>query len=178
MFNLETTMPLHPSSKTLRPPSRPMSRQPSLTTAPTTISATPRKPQATLQRQQSSDIVITAISPLVHAIHHFQQVAFHLLLNTYFAVSLLASASLVASKAVAYRSFLLSKILAESGVLAGRWVYAKVWNGQRSRRFRKRLEFEIFVLLFGSGNTILLLVLWPGWIVLGLAGVGWWLVNG
>lgn len=63
-------------------------------------------------------------------------------------------------------------------MLAGRWVYAKVWNGQRSRLFRKRLEFEIFVLLFGSGNTILLLVLWPGWIVLGLAGVGWWLVNG
>ncbi|KAK4666668.1 hypothetical protein QC763_302390 [Podospora pseudopauciseta] len=195
MFNLETTMPLHPSSKTLRPPSRPISRRPSLNTAPTTMSTTTattttttrkthpstlsRQQSSTLQRnQQSSDLLITTISPLVHTIHHFQQLAYHLYLNTLFALTILASASFVASKAVAYRSFLLSKILAESGVLAGRWVYAKVWNGQRSRLFRKRLEFEIFVLLFGSGNTILLLVLWPGWIVLGLAGVGWWLVNG
>ncbi|KAK0742024.1 hypothetical protein B0T21DRAFT_433687 [Apiosordaria backusii] len=178
-LNLETTMPLHPSPKTLRQPPRPMSRQPSLTTAPTTITTTSsRRSQPALQRHQSSDIIITAISPLVQTIHHFQQVALRLFLNTYYALSLLASASLIATKAIAYRSFLLSKILVERGILAGRWLYAKVWNGQRSRLFRKRLEFEIFVLLFGSGNTILLLVLWPGWIVLGLAGVGWWLVHG
>ncbi|KAK4205040.1 hypothetical protein QBC40DRAFT_65456 [Triangularia verruculosa] len=190
-LNLETTMPLHPTSKTLRPPppSRPISRQPSsltsTTTPTTTVNTTtttttsPRKPpSSTPHRQRSStlqqpDLITTAISPLIQTIHHLQSLAFHLLLNTLFALSLL----LPAAQAIAYRSFLLSRIILESGVLAARWVYAKVWNGQRSRRFRKRLEFEIFVLLFGSGNTILLLVLWPGWIVLGMAAVGWWLVG-
>jgi hypothetical protein len=45
-----------------------------------------------------------------------------------------------------------------------------------TKRFRNKLFFEFMVFVLGpGGNSVLLLVFWPGWIVVGCGVVGiWW----
>lgn len=55
-----------------------------------------------------------------------------------------------------------------SAATLGRLAWS-AWNSNASRRLRKKLEFEFFVLILGCGNGFCLLVFWPGWILIGLA---------
>ncbi|KAK4184676.1 hypothetical protein QBC35DRAFT_477034 [Podospora australis] len=119
---------------------------------PTTVSRT---------RQQSN--VISALSPLVQHALQLQQlistIALHLFVRAYFAVYLVTSATLEASMSIARRALILSK-----------WLGQKTWKSRRATRLRKRLEFELFVLLVGPcGNMLFLMLFWPGWLALGLA---------
>ncbi|GAB1318565.1 ABC transmembrane type-1 domain-containing protein [Madurella fahalii] len=130
-------------------------------TAPRTASS------VSLSGQQRSD-VISALYPLANGALQFQQLvssaAFYLLIRTYFAASLIAAASLLASKSIAWRSFLVSRILVARMVALSRHVAWSLWDCKPSRRFRKRLEFELYTMLVGpGGNAVLLLIFWPGW---------------
>ncbi|KAK0717870.1 hypothetical protein B0T26DRAFT_305152 [Lasiosphaeria miniovina] len=69
---------------------------------------------------------------------------------------------LLASKTFAMASYGLTKQLC--------WT---VWDSRRSRRVRKRIEFEFFALVLGpSGNILLQLLFWPGWLAPALV-LGW-----
>lgn len=69
----------------------------------------------------------------------------------------------------ALHAFLLSKEIAAMSVTALSKVAWGAWNSKQCRRLRKKLEFEFFVLILGSGNGLILMVFWPGWILIGLA---------
>lgn len=69
----------------------------------------------------------------------------------------------------ALHTFLVTKELANMSVTALSRVAWGAWNSKQARRLRKKLEFEFFVLILGSGNGIMLMVFWPGWILVGLA---------
>ncbi|KAK3306414.1 uncharacterized protein B0T15DRAFT_491964 [Chaetomium strumarium] len=144
------------------------------------LAASKTTPNVSLSHSQRSD-VISVLHPLVNSALQFQQLigsaAFHLFVRTYFAASILATTSLWASKSIAWRTFLASRILAaKSFALTKRLAWAG-WDCKRSRRLRKRLEFELFVLLLGpGGNALLLMVFWPGWLMLALLGWGLWRV--
>lgn len=68
----------------------------------------------------------------------------------------------------ALQTFLVTKELATMSVAALSKLAWGAWNSKQSRRLRKKLEFEFFVLILGSGNGIILMVFWPGWILVGL----------
>ncbi|KAH6612950.1 hypothetical protein B0J18DRAFT_71336 [Chaetomium sp. MPI-SDFR-AT-0129] len=126
--------------------------------------------------------IISALHPLVTSAVYFQHflssLAFHLFVRTYFAASVVATLTLWMSKTIAWRTLLVSKFLAIRSLLLARRTTWSVWDCKRARRFRKRLEFELYILLVGGGNTVLLVVFWPGWIMLGVLGCGVWLLTG
>ncbi|KAI0101470.1 hypothetical protein GGR51DRAFT_330017 [Nemania sp. FL0031] len=50
--------------------------------------------------------------------------------------------------------------------LPGRAIWL-LWDNRHSRRFRKKMEFEFFLLILGGGHFLFLLLFWPGWIIIG-----------
>lgn len=86
------------------------------------------------------------------------------------------------------QSFLVSQILLYgSSILL--WQYSSIlgkgayWTTKfgvkegykRTAWLRKKLQYEFFVFILGGGNPILLVVFWPGWLVV-MTGVwgAWW----
>ncbi|KAI1186679.1 hypothetical protein F5B17DRAFT_431365 [Nemania serpens] len=71
--------------------------------------------------------------------------------------------TLQVTRSVAYHSIRLSKRAA--------WA---MWDSTQARRLRKKIEFEFFTLLLGVGNNFFLIILWPGWGILGLVALMLW----
>lgn len=65
----------------------------------------------------------------------------------------------------ALRALLAARDLA----LALRGLAWAAWDSRPGRRLRRKLEFELFVLILGCGNGFCLVVFWPGWVLVGLA---------
>lgn len=131
---------------------------------------------------QRSDVMST-LYPLVNTAVQFQQLigsaAFHLVVRTYFAATVVATVSLWASRSIAWRAFLASRILVARTFLLTKHLAWTAWDSKGSRRFRKRLEFELFILLLGpGGNTLFLMLFWPGWLMLAFLGWGVWHLTG
>ncbi|KAI1857489.1 hypothetical protein JX265_011224 [Neoarthrinium moseri] len=126
---------------------------------------------------QGSDI-IAALGPTLEVAVQCQQMlsglSLFLFLRTYFAVSCL----LFASRIVAVQSAFVSRfMLLQTAMLSKRFGRA-VWNSQPIRRLRKKLQFEFFTFVLGGGNSLCLLLFWPGWWILGLMTITAWLRSG
>jgi hypothetical protein len=144
------------------------------------LAATRTSPSVSLS--QRSDVIST-LYPHVNSAVQFQQLigsaAFHLLVRTYFAATIVATVSLWASKSIAWRVLIASRILVARTLLLTKHLAWTAWNSKQSRRFRKRLEFELFILLLGpGGNTLFLMLFWPGWLMLAFLGWGLWYLTG
>ena len=127
--------------------------------------------------------VISTVYPLVNSAVQFQHLlgsaVFHLFVRTYFAATIVATSSLWASKSIAWRTFLASRIVVARALPLASTLVWTAWDCKRSRRFRKRLEFELFILLLGpGGNSLLLMLFWPGWLMLAVMGWGIWQLTG
>ena len=139
--------------------------------------AASRSPRGVSLSQRSD--VISTIYPLVNSAVQFQQLlgsaALHFAIRTYFAATLLAAALWWASKNIVWRSLLVSRIIAARVLFLTRRLTWATWDSKQCRRLRKRLEFELFVLILGpSGNALLLMIFWPGWPMLAFLGWGVW----
>jgi len=137
---------------------------------------------SSISLHQRSDVIST-LHPLVSSAVQFQQLlstaAFHLFIRTYFAASIVATTSLWASKNIAWRSFIASRIIVARALSLTKRAAWTAWDCKRARRFRKRLEFELFVLILGpGGNALLLMLFWPGWLMLAVLGLGIWQLTG
>jgi hypothetical protein len=140
------------------------------------------RPSPSVSLSHRSDVIST-LYPLVNSAVQFQQLigsaAFHLLVRTYFAATIVATVSLWASKSIAWRVLIASRILVARTLLLTKHLAWTAWNSKQSRRFRKRLEFELFILLLGpGGNTLFLMLFWPGWLMLAFLGWGLWYLTG
>lgn len=71
---------------------------------------------------------------------------------------------LLGCNVVALQAILFARDLAAAAAT----IISNAWDSKPGRRLRKKLEFEFFVLILGCGNSVLLVFLWPGWIVLGV----------
>jgi hypothetical protein len=111
-----------------------------------------------------------AFGPTLRFAYHFQQaigsVSFFIILRTVFTVNLVLLGLLVTAKVVAFRSYLVSKFLAVKTATLLRLACVAASSSKSVRRFRKKMEYEVYALFVGPGvNTMLLLVFWPGWLV-------------
>ena len=71
---------------------------------------------------------------------------------------------------VAYILAALAARVANSIVLLAR----DAWACKRAERIRKKICFEIALVLLGPGGSLLLIVLWPGWAVFAAAVWALW----
>jgi hypothetical protein len=139
----------------------------------TILTATTTEPTGAVLRQRS--YLLSALGPLVQLALQSQQIllfsAFYLLVRTYFAARILTAVLLLASRVVAFRTWLTSKFLAVTAFTSTRQLAWRLWDSKPSRRFRRKLEFEFFILILGpGGNALFLLLFWPGWLMV-LVGV-------
>jgi len=126
-----------------------------------------------------SPAAISSLGPLVNAAvqcQKFLSAAVILLsVRTYLVASVIGETLLLASQLAGIRLWLVSRFIANTTLSATRRSLWALWNSKRCRRMRRKLEFEFFVLFLGpGGNTLCLLLFWPGWLVLGLASWAFW----
>ena len=95
-----------------------------------------------------------------------------LLLQTLYASRILLVQSFYASQILLVQSYYASAILAREVFVAGKMGW------KAAEPLRKKLFFELIDFCLGGGNGVILLVFWPGWIVLGGGSWGVWWVCG
>ncbi|KAI0482039.1 hypothetical protein GGR56DRAFT_669960 [Xylariaceae sp. FL0804] len=80
-----------------------------------------------------------------------------------FSTALYLRCYLIALQAPAW-CFLATKSALFMSSLTCRWAGLTLWNTTSVRRLRKKLEYEFFTWILGSGgNNVCLVVFWPGW---------------
>ncbi|KAM0326717.1 hypothetical protein ACHAQA_006590 [Verticillium albo-atrum] len=98
----------------------------------------------------------------------FSAVWISLLFRTYFLAAVTATTTLLASRVIAVHSFTLTKTI----LLSSAKGCSIVWKTKRVRRMRKQMEYDFAMVILGPGvNTLIVMVFWPGWWVLGGAAV-------
>lgn len=60
------------------------------------------------------------------------------------------------------------------GVSMSSKAVADLWESRTVRLVRRKLFFEFAVFILGGGNSIILLLFWPGWLLVGGAFWGLW----
>jgi len=136
------------------------------------IAAATAKPAGGVVGLPPGSYVISNLGPLLSLALRFQQIlstaTIVLLIRTFLAAKLVGSTLFLTSRLAALQAFILSRTLTMSTAsLTTRLCYT-IWDSKRSRRLRKKLEFELFTLILGpGGNALLLLLFWPGWLLLG-----------
>lgn len=90
-----------------------------------------------------------------------------IVLRTYFLAATTLATTAVVAKFVAVWTFWTAK----TAILGTGKGIATVYKTKTVRRIRKKLEFEMAMLILGPGtNTMIVVVFWPGWwLVIGLA---------
>ncbi|KAK3318068.1 hypothetical protein B0H66DRAFT_224565 [Apodospora peruviana] len=137
------------------------------------IAAATMEPSVVALRQQTSRRVspLVLLGPLLSHALQFQQIlsaaTYLLFARTYLAARLFATALLLASRIIGLKTFLTSRFIALGITGWTRWLIWRLWDSKRSRRFKKKLELELYCLLLGPGGRALFLILfWPGWLLL------------
>ncbi|KAK5996940.1 hypothetical protein PT974_02288 [Cladobotryum mycophilum] len=83
-------------------------------------------------------------------------IAYSILIGTFYASKFLAMHALVATR------FGLTRGLSASGKAV-----VDVWDSKRVQAIRTRLFYEFAVFILGCGNSLILLLFWPGWLFIG-----------
>ena len=133
------------------------------------ILAAPTSTPSVALRQRTD--VISSLGPLLTLALQFQQLLSSatvlLSFRTQIAARVIGTALVLASKSVALYALLAFQIFAVRSASVAKQTFHLLWDSRRSRRVRRKIEFEFFVLLLGpGGNTLCLLLFWPGWIVM------------
>lgn len=141
------------------------------------LAAPTSKPNLAMGQRQKSEVIafFEARQLTVRCQQVLSSVSLFLLLESYSLASIAAANLLVASSILAARSLVTLKFLAvKTAILLGQSSHA-IWESRTIRQCRKKLFFEFMVLVLGpSGNGLLVLIFWPGWLVLSAAVWATW----
>ncbi|KAI0376080.1 hypothetical protein F5Y04DRAFT_286269 [Hypomontagnella monticulosa] len=126
------------------------------------IAAPTKEPRAVIK--QSSDLGAIFVPALV-VILRCQQLLGAVSLSFYTQACWFSWQAVLASGIVTNHICVASKFLRTHSVVLGK----AAWQTRSAQRFRRKVEFEFLTLMLSStGNSICLLVFWPGWWLLGL----------
>lgn len=143
---------------------------------------TPSMSPSALLSSTSSINIVRVLSPaLTHSLYFaavFQRLlsttTLFLFVRAYISSLFILRQTIYASQLLLLQSYYASALLAKQ-------VYPVLKLGRRrgwkaTEKFRKKLFFEFMVFALGSGgNQVLLVLFWPGWIILGGGAAGiWW----
>jgi hypothetical protein len=96
-------------------------------------------------------------------------------LQAYALASITVAAALYASKIIALQAYLATRFGAFHVHLASARAASEVYRSKTLKMIKRKLFHELtFFILGGSGNALILLVFWPGWIVVGGATYAIW----
>ncbi|KXJ89184.1 hypothetical protein Micbo1qcDRAFT_206752 [Microdochium bolleyi] len=122
--------------------------------------------------------LVSVLAPAVRAASQCQQMLGAWYLQIFLRAFALLRHALWFTHAFTIRSLVLSKsALLNTAAVATRvgWL---AWDCKTMRRFKKKLEFELFTIMLSTGNQVCVLVFWPGWWLIVLAMLTSWLLVG
>ena len=139
-------------------------------------------PTTRLATTQHTKPILTLLSPALTNSLYFAAIAQRLLstttlfliFRTYLLSLFLLQQSYHASQILLIWSLYASSILFENTYWASKQGMRVLWESSEGTRKKLFMEFMIFVL--GGGNQFILVVFWPGWIVIGAGIWGAWRV--
>lgn len=96
-----------------------------------------------------------------------------LLFRAYFLSAMILRQSFYVSQILLLKSHYTSCLVSRQLFIVSKHGMKTGWKA--TENFRNRLLFEFMVWILGGGNSVILVVFWPGWIVIGggLFGVLW-----
>lgn len=122
--------------------------------------------------------VIGTLGPALAVAARFQYIigtfSSFLYLQAYFVTSIAFVNALYASRFLAIQAYIATKFGAFHGFNMSAKALADVWDARTTRMLRKKLFYEFAVFILGSGNSMILLLFWPGWLVVGGASFAAW----
>lgn len=106
-----------------------------------------------------------------------------LLINTLHTSRTLFLTSLYTSRILLLNSFSVSRLLLQHSLHTSKFLTAHTKMGVQGswkaiEPLRNKIFHEFMVFILGGGNVFILMLFWPGWLVLGGAAGGAWLVCG
>ncbi|KAL7629789.1 hypothetical protein AAE478_001312 [Parahypoxylon ruwenzoriense] len=126
------------------------------------IAAPTRDPRAAAQQSSS---VTTLFAPTLVAALRCHQVLVTASLFLYIRTHWIMCRMILASQIFAGQAYVALTFFRFQATVLGKII----WNTKTIARLRKKIMFEFFTLILGSGgNTLFLVLFWPGWWVLGL----------
>lgn len=116
------------------------------------------------------------LSPTLRIALQFQRLLSTITVFVYLWALLLAKAAYIsvvfAGKLLAAYAF----VAAKTGVIRGSSIsseaIAKGWNSKRVDRLREKLWYEFAIFMLGGGYFVMMILLWPGWWLVGGAYLG------
>ncbi len=138
----------------------------------------------TISPTATTTITISLLSPaLTHSLYLattfrrlFSTTTLFIFFRAYMLYLLLIKNSLYVSRLLGLQAQYTSLLLARNSVAALKRATRMGWKS--TERLRRKLWFEFMVfVLGGGGNGLILVLFWPGWIVLGVV-LGLWMVCG
>ncbi|KAJ3478570.1 hypothetical protein NLG97_g8544 [Lecanicillium saksenae] len=134
------------------------------------LTASRVEPSVPLSQHHHATIISRLGPTLAYAVH-FQNIIGSLSVFLCWRAYLFASFSLArayyATRFLAFYAFMGTKMGAVYGATASGRAVANVWDMKTTRMLRDKLFYEFALFILGAGNVMFLLVLWPGWIVIG-----------
>ncbi|PNY26799.1 Uncharacterized protein TCAP_03278 [Tolypocladium capitatum] len=94
--------------------------------------------------------------------------------QAFFVAKLALAYALYASRLLAVSAFIATKLGAFHGLSTSSKAVSHLWDSRTVRLVRTRLFFEFIVFILGGGNSIILLLFWPGWPLVGGAFWALW----
>ncbi|KAI0867306.1 hypothetical protein GGS24DRAFT_322422 [Hypoxylon argillaceum] len=129
------------------------------------IIAAQTKHPATATRRESRGLA--APMSALRLTGHCRQLLSRVILSLLLQVSILASGLLHLSQSASIQTFHATIRTAHHSIRVSKQATWALWDGPHGRRLRKKIEFEFFTLILGSGgNNLCLVIFWPGWGVL------------
>jgi len=143
---------------------------------------TPAQNPSTFITSTSQNQLLTIVShPLTHSLYLatiFQRLlsttTLFILFRAYFLTLLLLRQSFSAAQILLVQTYYAVALLTKQLFNTLKQAIKLGWKA--TERFRKKIFFEFMVFILGGGNGFLLVILWPGWIVLGGAAWSIWKV--
>lgn len=119
----------------------------------------------TLLSRQSD--AVSALGPLLKYTLQCEQRLSSLSLSIAFRSYFIASYLLFVVKVIATQAAAGSKPLLFGTAQLIKTAILAAWNSPRIKQLRKKVELEFFTFILGGGNSIFLMMFWPGWWVMG-----------
>jgi hypothetical protein len=122
--------------------------------------------------------VISRLRPALAFALHFQYIigsfSSFLYIQAYFVTSLAFVHALYASRFLAIQAYFATKFGVFHGFNMSAQALAGVWDAKTIQMLRKKIFYEFAVFILGSGNPFILLLFWPGWLVVGGTSMAVW----
>ncbi|KND89578.1 hypothetical protein TOPH_05595 [Tolypocladium ophioglossoides CBS 100239] len=122
--------------------------------------------------------IVSRLGPALAFAAGFQRVlgpfSVVLCLHAYFVANLALAYALYAGRLLAAWAFIATKLGAFHGLSVSGKAVADLWESRTVRLVRNKLFFEFAVFILGGGNSIILLLFWPGWLLVGGASWALW----